>query len=567
MISIHANYLFPLLVKRITFTLFQAKPDSDALREICLNPFQLNETMKTFFILIISIVVSGYTYSQYLPSTAITFPDLKSSTSFENDSIRNKIRAYIQMNRYHDAELACNELVEAFPLDPNVYQIRFELFKKILKTRAALLDINKVLELSNYNYKVYLDRAEFKLEFIGDFSGAILDCDSAIGRAKENELYICYCMRGYAYCQSEKFENGIDDLNRSIELNKNYPRSFGCRGDAYFKTNKFPLAIADYKAYIRIKEDDIQPYVQIASIYRENKSYKDAIKILNKCLKKNPQNAEVYRDLGVIKMQSKDFAGAKKDFTVLTQLTPTDGAAFYYLGQAEHFLENNEAACKIMLTAKKLHSHEAFEYIKVNCKDLIHPKIIKALDLLETSANRGEVALYYYDTIVRVCTEAIKVSLDSETFAAMYYMRATANNKLENYNEAIADYKMALDYNKKLDKLSYSLGCVQIQIEEYENAINSFKNAIELNPSDASSYYGLGYIYCKQRKFKEAIVYLNETINFKNNYMDAYLLLGNCYEELKDSKNACMYYKQAEALGSIKAISKRIYSCSEADSK
>ena len=64
--------------------------------------------------------------------------------------------------------------------------------------------------------------------------------------------------------------------------------------------------------------------------------------------------------------------------------------------------------------------------------------------------------------------------------------------RVERYEEAIADFDMAIDKNPNYSEAYDQRGVSNYFLEQYEKAITDFNEAIRLNPNNAEIYYRRG---------------------------------------------------------------------------
>lgn len=116
-------------------------------------------------------------------------------------------------------------------------------------------------------------------------------------------------------------------------------------------------------------------------------------------------------------------------------------------------------------------------------------------------------ALYYY-------TKAIEIA---KTNGEYYYNRATVKKEINNFQEAIDDFELAIKFwENKSGSLSeskvqtllyqayYSKGICLRQLERFSESIQDLKKAVELKPEEPSAHNNLGMSYFKAGDFEDA---------------------------------------------------------------
>ena len=80
------------------------------------------------------------------------------------------------------------------------------------------------------------------------------------------------------------------------------------------------------------------------------------------------------------------------------------------------------------------------------------------------------------------------IELDPKNVAA-YYNRAGAKNELKKYKEAIQDYDRAIELDPKNVAAYYNRAGAKNELKKYKEAIQDYDRAIELDPKNVAAYY------------------------------------------------------------------------------
>ena len=141
---------------------------------------------------------------------------------FDTENYVNKanyiVRSTNQLNRERDYQQAINVIDEAIAYDhenSRLYRIRADYKFEIGQRLGARTDIDRAIELDPNDPLNYDSRGTMRL-FMEDFSGSFRDFTRAINLAPENERH--YRKRAYAYYNSGRYEQAINDLSNTIEL-------------------------------------------------------------------------------------------------------------------------------------------------------------------------------------------------------------------------------------------------------------------------------------------------------------------------------------------------------------
>lgn len=113
-------------------------------------------------------------------------------------------------------------------------------------------------------------------------------------------------------------------------------------------------------------------------------------------------------------------------------------------------------------------------------------------------------------------------SISAET----YLRRGYAKYRLDQYQEAIADYDAAINLKPDLASAYYFRGTVKRSLGQYKEAIEDYDTAIDLNDNFAFAYYFRGTIRGDLGEHFIAIQDYNKAIDANPDYASAYLRRG-----------------------------------------
>jgi len=112
-------------------------------------------------------------------------------------------------------------------------------------------------------------------------------------------------------------------------------------------------------------------------------------------------------------------------------------------------------------------------------------------------------------------------------------------------DEAISEYKKALDINPDYAMAHSNLGAAYNSKNMLNDAISECKKAIAINPNFAMAHYNLGTAYYKKGMLDEAISDYKKALIIKPHLAEAHYNLGAAYHEKGDLDKAISEYKRA----------------------
>ena len=89
---------------------------------------------------------------------------------------------------------------------------------------------------------------------------------------------------------------------------------------------------------------------------------------------------------------------------------------------------------------------------------------------------------------------------------------------LERYEDAIASFDKAIEFNPNSYKAFNSKGYLLVQLERDEEALESFEQALKIQPNYANAYYNKAICYSLQGQVKLALDNLQQAIKFNPKY-------------------------------------------------
>jgi tetratricopeptide (TPR) repeat protein len=138
--------------------------------------------------------------------------------------------------------------------------------------------------------------------------------------------------------------------------------------------------------------------------------------------------------------------------------------------------------------------------------------------------------------------------------AALRVRLGEALATLGNSNEAVAQFREAIQIDPKHTGAWLDLGLVAMQQNHPDQAITYFKKVVDLtegtdmestNSRREQSLFYLGEIAVDQRQYDDAIRYVKGALLIKRDASDSYLVLARAYKGIGDTTNAIKYYQIA----------------------
>ena len=188
------------------------------------------------------------------------------------------------------------------------------------------------------------------------------------------------------------------------------------------------------------------------------------------------------------------------------------------------------------------------------------------------------------DDRIPACTRLLESTAKDADVVEIYVSRAKGWHQKGNFDNAIADYRAALNRNPKLSaalqglgdsyfrksefhsaikaysealavekksekksELFNSRGLAQFNIGEFSSAIKDFVEAIKVNPKFSSAYNNRGIAYTMSKQFESAIKDFTKAIEIDPRFVDAYM-----------SRSEILIYEKGDLDGGVRDIDRAI---------
>ena len=120
--------------------------------------------------------------------------------------------------------------------------------------------------------------------------------------------------------------------------------------------------------------------------------------------------------------------------------------------------------------------------------------------------------------------------------------------KLGQYDEAIIQFKKALEIDPPYTVGPIFFGNIYTDAENYQDKIKEFQEVIKTNREYARAHNYLGLAYLQQKNYLTAKYFLLESIKINPKYAKAHNNLGVLYEEMGETAKAIESYKMAHQI-------------------
>ena len=239
--------------------------------------------------------------------------------------------------------------------------------------------------------------------------------------------------------------------------------------------------------FLKTSPQNINYLKILAQTYHNTNQLDSALLVYKNLINLDPNNVDVYNNLGLILSENKDYIEAEKIYRKAYEINPKNKKS--YLNFLSMLLELNKIE-EMIIECKKL--------IQLNPKDA---------DLLNNLGN--------------------------------------AFQKLSKFEEAETAYLKGIDINPSSSKIYLNYGNLLEKLNRDDVALKMYNKSIEFDPLQVEAHSNLGHVYRKFELEAFAEKSFNKAISINPNFAPAYFNLANLYYDHKHIEKAVHNYENA----------------------
>lgn len=360
--------------------------------------------------------------------------NVSSATTSEVERHLELGRTLLSKGQLSDALSHYHAAVEGDPLNYLTYFKRGTVYFALGKARFALGDFTQVLTLKPDFSAARAQRGTVHLK-LGDYDEAESDFYQIIAEDPANEeITLLYNKVNAAREQEELIDNVIRQndyrtaitlLTQILEISPWSIKFRESRAECYIEEDDILSAVSDLRSVNRLSQDSTYGYYKLSSLLYQLGHATDALKEIRECLKLDPEHKDCFPFYKKIKNIEKALA------------------------QAQAYLEEKEYA-ECIRSAEKV------------------SKLENDVPMILFGANQLLCSCYVkneqYAAAITKCKEALDVVKDPSVLCD----RAEAYLESELYDDAIHDYKDALELDEHLQRAKEGLERARKQQKQSE---------------------------------------------------------------------------------------------------
>jgi len=331
--------------------------------------------------------------------------------------------------QYSDALSHFHAAIDADPTNYMSYYKRATVFLALSRSRPALADLDKVLQLKSDFIQAKAQRANVLLK-MGRLDEAHIDAENVLRKDPEHED----AQRVYgnvevmkerlqdadAHFKHRNYQAVVDLLSEVVDVIPWDPSVRDLRAEAYIGLGNNMHAISDIRTTTKLRSDDTAGFMRLSVLHYHLGEAEESLNEVRECLRLDPDHKDCFTLYKKLKKVAKFVVAARE-------------------------ARNSEEWDDCKDAAKKILKNEAeVEDVRFHAHDHLCRCHLKSGESTEA---------------VKQCSEAIRIRGNEEP--RLYCDRAEAHLDEDLYDEAVRDYRKALDIDDGFQAAKEGLNTAQ----------------------------------------------------------------------------------------------------------
>ncbi len=438
-------------------------------------------------------------------------------------------------------------------------------YEEVLKLRSSYVDAYKnlaVVYVKNKEPQKAVDTVKKAMEFA------------------DNKDYTLYYIAGTACMAMKNFDEGVNFLEKAIELNPKHAQLYNNLGTCYVTIGVLDKAYENFLKASELEPENSITYFNIASILQLQNKHKEACEFFRKAYMLEPQDNYLV-SLALSEVKSNQMEEAIRHYKLLVAHHPEKhnfqyNLACCYEAVGEYTNAIGILAHLVLLNPKSVSMARklAAIYVKIG-------QYMGAKELYEKILLQGNVSFEIYYEFAHICVKTgdmdkaekilkkvVELNPDfapaHKDLGVLYLnkrlfdyaedefnmaLKADPDNfdvlfEYANYLHATTDFEKADEYYQKaieknphdIDALGFS-ALNKIHLKQFDEAFEQIQHVLKHVANNGFMYFIAGKIKYLQGQYEDAKMFLIKSYELEKTH-DAENLLGLCYYEMEDYAQA-----------------------------
>lgn len=292
------------------------------------------------------------------------------------------------------------------------------------------------------------------------------------------------------------------------------------RADSLLKVINSP-ELAELNKKILDAPNDASLYNERARIYMKYRQFEDAINDSKRSLRLDTTNATFYLTEADIFFAANETRNAKEVLEKVVKKFPENTDGLLKLGELYYFVKQYENA-----------------FAKINQALKVNENLAKGYYL------KGNIYKEIGDTAKAISSLETAIEQDNKHFGAFLDLGLIYGAKKNAL--AFEYYNNALSLNPASTEALYAKAKLFQDVGQFKEAVQGYELVLKSDATHAFSMYNLGAIeFGVNKDPMKAIEHFTKAINVNPKYAEAYYARGTCYQEMDDKSNALADYQMS----------------------
>ena len=285
------------------------------------------------------------------------------------------------------------------------------------------------------------------------------------------------------------------------------------RGSFYVKVGKLELAIADLNQAIELRPNSPAPYVERGRILLGMGRLERALNDFDRAVELDPYNAQLYHERGVINETAGNDDQALEDYTEAIRLDKdliqsylNRGRMYYRRALADGIADTGSELPWLLpgLATLPYDFGHNFENAYYDFSDAYYADNSNVEAYV--SFKKLFILLGDYGYVAQSHHPAFKEADPKPETAGVFAVRGWAYRELGKYEDAIADFTVAIELDPGISAYYRDRGIAHYLNGGYDEAIADYLSAIAIDPRDPYLYMFRGLAHNRKDEYDRAVI-------------------------------------------------------------
>ena len=217
--------------------------------------------------------------------------------------------------------------------------------------RAKVIALNGSLPSQDNTAAVAIEQEDVLYNHVCEFEQKSKEAFEKVS-AIDPDSYRTHEILADADVAADRFDDAILEYENVIKRKPDLPGIHGLLCNAFARTAQLDRAISECEAEVGLSEFSAEAYVHAARVNLLGQRYDQADALLQKAVKLNDPPISLYKYLGEVSFDKKQYQAAVNDLKKYLAVETKDASGFYLLSRAYKALGNTQGMTRAITTYK-----------------------------------------------------------------------------------------------------------------------------------------------------------------------------------------------------------------------